>query len=314
MTLDFGVKKLPDYLDLVEKRLKHIAPQNISGLERILTASGKRYRPSLVIAVAFHCGRTIDDSVIDAATAVELIHLASLVHDDIMDEGTLRHGVPTINSKEGMDFAIIAGDYLLGMGCALAANVSAEAAKILAETIADLCSGQAIELNDRFNVKRTTESLISCAKSKTSSLFSAACILGGQVSGLNIAQIEILSDFAENIGIAYQFKDDVHDFVESPGVSGKSVGNDIREGNYTLPVILSLQGPNSQELKKLLTEGSVLMPQIRKILDNDDSINRTIQKAEDYKQKSLSSLKNLENKQLTHALRSFAKCQVPLTA
>lgn len=306
MTFDFGLEKLPDYLNLVDNGLKKLVPENIGGLERILTASGKRYRPSLVIAIAFYCGNKIDGDVIDAATAVELIHLASLVHDDIMDGGTVRHGVPTISSKEGVDMAIIAGDYLLAKGCALAAGISAEAAQVLAETITDLCEGQAIELNDRFNLNRTAESLISCAKGKTSSLFTASCVLGGLVAGLKAKQIKILSDFAENLGIAYQLKDDVRDFVESPEVSNKSVGNDISEGNYTLPVIMSLQGPNKAALKKLLKDSNNSMSQVREILNGDGSISRTIQVAEKHKQKALLTLKNLDDKQLTKALNSFA--------
>lgn len=306
MSLHLGVKKLPDYLNLVDNGLKKLVPENIGGLERILAASGKRYRPSLVIAIAFYSGNKVDGDVIDAATAVELIHLASLVHDDIMDGGTVRHGVPTINSKEGTDLAIIAGDYLLAKGCALAAGISTEAAQVLAETIAALCEGQAIELNDRFNLNRTAESLISCAKNKTSSLFTASCVLGGLVAGLKAKQIKMLSGFAENLGVAYQLRDDVRDFVESPEVSGKSVGNDIGEGNYTLPVILSLQGPNKTALKKLLKVSNVLNAQVYTILERDDSINQVLREAENYKRKALLTLKNLENKELAYALSSFA--------
>ncbi|MBA2279555.1 polyprenyl synthetase family protein [Candidatus Saccharibacteria bacterium] len=304
-SLDFGIKNLPRFLNLVDKKLKGLAPKNISGAGRLLHAHGKRLRPSLVIAIAFYNGKKIDDKVINAATAVELVHLASLVHDDIIDIGALRWGVPTINSKEGTNSAILAGDYLFAKGCALAANVSAEAGVILAETIMRLCEGQAIELRDNFNTRRTTKSLLSAVRGKTSSMFIASVNLGGLVSGLDSNELKVLSDVAENFGFYYQYMDDVRDFVESPETTGKSVGNDVREGNYTLPVILSLHGPNKVTLKKLLESDDVSAPQVLEILKKDDSINRAISEAENYKQKALLELRNLNNAELAKSLEGF---------
>lgn len=253
-SFDFEVEGLAGYLRRVDQKLKEQAPQDIGGLKRMLEASGKRWRPSLVIAVAFHSGKQIDERILTAATAVELVHIASLVHDDIIDGGNLRWGEPTINAREGIDSAILAGDYLLAKGCALASSVSAECGVILAKTIMRLCEGQAIEQKDNFNTERTEESLIKAIKGKTSSMFTAAVSLGGLVAELDSTQLKLLSNFAENLGVAYQYIDDSRDFLLPAELAGKSVGNDIREGNYTLPVILSLQGPNGDKLRKSLKQ------------------------------------------------------------
>ena len=304
--LYFGVKNLPKLLDLVDKKLKGLVPEDIGGLKRMLYANGKRLRPGLVIAIAHHSNKKIDDKVINAAAAVELVHLASLVHDDIIDGGTLRWGKATINSKEGLDSAILAGDYLFAKGCALASKVSAKAGEAMSETITELCVGQAIELNDQSNTNRREESLLSAIKGKTSSMFIASCKLGGLASELDDSQIKLLCEFAENFGITYQYLDDIKDFMETPGTTGKSVGNDIREGNYTLPVILSLQGPNKDSLKKLLISSEASDEQVLDILKKDNSILRTKEQAEKYKQKALQALNKLDNTDLAQELKSFA--------
>ncbi|MDQ3123497.1 MAG: polyprenyl synthetase family protein [bacterium] len=306
-SFDFAMQDMPTFLNLVDKKLKNLITENIGGVGRLLQASGKRYRPSLVIAITFYSGKKIDDKVINAATAIELVHIASLVHDDIIDDGTLRWGKPTINSKEGVDSAILAGDYLFAKGCALASRVSAKAGEIMAETIAELCIGQADELNNSFNTGRTPQSLISAVKGKTSSMFTASCKLGGLAAGLDHSQIKILSDVGENFGIYYQYMDDVKDFVESTETTGKSVGNDVREGNYTLPVILSLQGSNRETLKKILKNSEVSVPQVLNILEKDDSISRTVTMAKNYQQKARIALKKLDNDELAKALSSFVE-------
>ena len=303
---DFGVKGLRGYLDSVDEKIRQQASAHIGGVRRLLEASGKRWRPSLVIAVVCHSGKKIDEDAINAAAAVELIHLSSLVHDDIMDGGTFRHGIPTINAEEGEDSAILAGDYLLAKGCSLAASVSGEAGRVLSETVADLCDGQAKELSDQFNVKRTTESLLGAIRGKTSSMFIVSLTLGGLVSGLNARQLKALSDFGLNYGIAYQYADDVKDFAESFESTGKSVGNDVLEGNYTFPVILSLKGPNGLALKKLLGSKEVSAQKVYEILKQDGSLELALKEAEGYKQKAIASLASLDNAELAKALEQSA--------
>jgi len=305
-SLDFGVKNLSEYLSLVDKKLKSLAPENILGVERLLKARGKRLRPSLVIAIAYWNGKKVDDAVINAATAVELVHIASLVHDDIMDNGELRWGIPTINSKEGDDSALLAGDYLFAKGCVIAASISAEAGEIMAETIAALCEGQARELMDQFNTKRTIGSLNLAIKGKTSSLFIAACKLGGMISDLDSKQIAALSSFAGNFGIAFQYMDDAQDFTKSLK-EGKAASYDVQAGNYTMPVILSLKGPNKTILKKLLKDPEVSTKDVLKILEKDKTVDKTLTEARRYKKEAFNNLSALGTEELGNKLKNFIK-------
>lgn len=295
-------EEIYEYLKLVDNRLQDLSPKNIRGLERLLKAAGKKWRPALLITIAQSSGKPVDERVINLAAATELIHLASLIHDDIMDSGELRHSVPTINAREGLDSAILAGDYLIAKGCLLAASVSAEAAKMLADTITVLCEGQAIELADEFNTKRTTESLLAAIKGKTSSMFMVACGLGALVADLNDKDKAALSDYSENLGIAYQYSDDLSDLIESPVTTGKSVGKDILEGKYTFPVILSLEGPNNTRLKNLLQKPADSMDEILEILEMEGSLDNTKRQVDFYKQKSLQALDKLEEKKLADTL------------
>lgn len=305
-SFDFAVEDISHYIRQVDIELKKFLPENISGVSRLLQARGKRLRPGLVIAAAHHNGKEIDDRVLHAATSVELIHIASLVHDDIMDEAELRWGVPTISSQEGPEMALLAGDYLLAKGCALASSVEQEAGIILAEAVMQLSEGQAVELKDRANPDRTVQSLHKAIKGKTSSLFIAALKLGSLVAGYGPNQMEILARFGEDLGIAFQYKDDVADFIQPAEKSGKPMGGDIREGNYTLPVILSLHGPNGQTLRTVLNQ-NLATSEVLAILHSDGSIERTLQEADIYKQKALESLESFENNQFAQALREFTK-------
>ncbi len=299
------MKNLPFALELVDRKLKSLLPKNVAGVSRLLHSSGKRIRPRLVMAIATASKKRISSSVVTAATAVELVHIASLVHDDIIDGGTLRWGVPTINSREGTDSAILAGDYLFAKGCSLAASLGSQTGQVMAETIAALCEGQARELKDQFNIKRSVKSLNLAIKGKTSSMFIAACQMGGLVSKLDTKQIKILSEFAENFGIAFQYMDDARNFTELPKTAGKSAANDVLEGNYTLPVILSLQGQHKTTLKKLLKSTPVVVGDVYEILKEDESIKKTYSEAKQYKKAALSKLAKLENSELKTRLEFF---------
>lgn len=219
---------MPEYIALVDDRLKKSAPNHVQGLDRLLLATGKRFRPSLVITVAYYGGKEIGHDVITLATAVEMVHLASLIHDDIIDDDSERWGVETINAKEGSDSAILAGDYLFAKGCSLAANVNAEAGVLVAETIVRLCEGQAAEIKQLGNSERTEADLLEAILGKTASMFELSCKLGGIIAGLSRGDIDSIEQFARNIGIAYQYQDDLSD-----------EDKDKNDGNYTLSAIKS---------------------------------------------------------------------------
>jgi geranylgeranyl pyrophosphate synthase len=220
---------------------------------RILRARGKRLRPILVMAAA-ECGPEPPDprTVLAAASAVELLHIGSLVHDDIMDHAEDRRGVPTISFREGPHTAILCGDVLFALSGQAAALVSPAAAVELAQTIVAICNGQIREQLDNFNPARSEQAIFESMEAKTAALLRTSCRLGGHCSGLDEDAIDALGAYGHAFGMAFQLVDDVQDFLSTRNVTGKPVLNDVRCGVYTLPVALALRDDYGRELFDVL--------------------------------------------------------------
>lgn len=281
-----GVPELSEYLKRVERCIDTTIKTDESPLTpavlRLTSARGKRLRSALVIASALLSGKALDEGVIKAAAAAELVHIGSLVHDDIIDEATRRWGIPTINAQEGVNDAILAGDYLFSKACQLAAEADQRAGVLAARTIAALSVGQAVETAFNYNKARTKTDLEKAIYGKTAALLSAACQLGGMTSGQDENQLTALSYFGEDFGMSFQLVDDVLDFVSSNTLLGKPVGNDVKEGVYTLPVILSLNGSKRSAVAGELDKKTAASQTLIKLLFNNGSIEKTIAKADEY--------------------------------
>ncbi len=295
-----GFPQLPRYLAQVETVMNRALAEDDfllqPAMERLLRGSSKRLRPSLVLALATSQGQLVDKTLINAAAAVELVHIGSLVHDDIIDHAATRWNVPTISSKEGTDQAILAGDYFFATACLLASSISPAAGQLIARTIRDLCDGEAREVAEQFKIDRTIPSLTKAIRGKTAALISAACQLGGLCAGLAAPKIKILATYGESFGMSFQLIDDVLDLLSTPELCGKPVGNDIKEGVYTLPLLLSLQSPSAETIKPWLTKNTtVSMSEITDLLLKDGSIQKTITEAQKYNKTASSALKNLPN-------------------
>ncbi len=253
-----GLPDLADHLVEVERGLgQALRSDNTYLFEpglRVVEAGGKRLRPVLAIAAAAAVAGEASWSppVRSGAVSVELVHVGSLVHDDIIDDADERRGVPTVNCIEGSSHAILVGDYLLARAGVEAARVSKEVAEVLAETIADLCDGQSRETVDLFNVDRQVDSVLKSVKGKTAALMRASCRIGALCTGCTGEQVEALSRFGEAFGMAFQIVDDVLDIVSTTRVMGKPVGNDLKEGVYTLPVLYALQDDHDDLLRSRL--------------------------------------------------------------
>jgi geranylgeranyl pyrophosphate synthase len=294
------IPELPVYLEQVEKRIiEALASDNEhlnKSISHLLQVRGKRLRPSLVIAAATSQGGNVDDKVLASCASVELLHLASLVHDDIIDESATRWNIPTISAEEGSGQAILVGDYLLAKAYQEAAAVSAEAAQVIAATIADLTDGQVRELADKFNLKRTEESYLKSIHGKTAALFAASCRLGGLCAGSSKKVVDSLSTYGENFGMAFQLIDDALDFVSSPKLLGKPVGNDIAEGVYTMPLFVALAGPNRERVKTALQPGKASGTKLTELLLQAESISHTLHAARNYVIAADESLKQVGDK------------------
>lgn len=235
---------------VLELALHRCAPDLASSVQPVL-AGGKRLRPSLTIAAAGQRGRErYSAEVLAAAAAIELLHCATLVHDDVMDDAKSRHGQPTINAGQGMTRAILSGDLLIAASVGLAAQVGAPAVGLIARTLSELCVGQSLENGLRFDAATSEADALAVARGKTGSLLGAACRLGAMVAGYDPELEHALEIFGLAFGTSLQLLDDVLDLTSTVELLGKPVLADFAAGTLSLPIVVALAG--SQELTTLV--------------------------------------------------------------
>ncbi len=286
---------MPDDLVRVEQTLRDAVRTEDPFLTEIashlILAGGKRGRPAFAIGAAgtsLASMAPVPDDVIKGAVSVELVHLGSLYHDDVMDEATTRRTVESVNAKWGNLQAILAGDFLLARASELAASLGTEVAGLLAATIGRLCEGQILELQHTYNRERTEEVYLASIAGKTASLYATACRIGAIVAGLPRPHIDALTDFGLAYGMAFQIVDDVLDIVATDEQLGKPAGHDLVEGVYTLPVILALaaEAPDADTDRLRALLGSPLtddqMHEARAIVRASGSIATTLDTARSY--------------------------------
>ncbi|MGH9024194.1 MAG: polyprenyl synthetase family protein [Acidimicrobiia bacterium] len=273
----------------------------------LLAAGGKRLRPALAVAVGELGGEPAPDDVIMGAVAVELVHLGSLYHDDVMDEARTRRNVESVNSKWGNLIAILAGDFLLARASEIAASLGTEVAALLATTIGRLCEGQVRELSHTFDVSRSEEEYLASISGKTAALMATACRIGGITAGVDRPGIDALTDFGQRVGMVFQIVDDVLDMVATDEELGKPAGNDLVEGVYTLPVIRALASDDAETLRKLL--GSSLGPseveRARTLVRSNGAVSAAIGVARGYADDAATSLVGFPEGPVLSALESL---------
>lgn len=294
-----NVPNLPLYIQKVEQALQatltDASPSMRAPLKRVIHARSKRLRPTLLIITAASQGAKIDISVINCAAALEFVHIGSLVHDDIMDDALQRWGVATVNSKEGVNTAILIGDYLFAKAYQYAASVSQSAASIIASSLSAICDGQSSEMAEQYNINRSPSDLFNAHLGKTASLFTVACELGALCAGINQEEVETLRTYGQNLGLSFQLVDDLLDLLSSIDLLGKPVGNDVREGIYSLPILLSLRGPSASQVKKLLKlNDNIDMRALVELLNHDGSIKATVRQIQNYNQRAVGVLSKFE--------------------
>jgi heptaprenyl diphosphate synthase len=255
----------------------------------LVEAGGKRIRPALTLCAGYlgsGSDRPASDDIVVGAVAVELVHLGSLYHDDVIDEAETRRGVPSVNARWSNIVAILGGDYLLARASALAARLGSDVAALLATTIGELCRGQVVELQHLFDVSRTEERYYSAIEGKTATLFGTACRIGGVVLGLPAPTLDALTDFGRQLGICFQIVDDVLDLTATEQALGKPAGQDLVEGVYTLPVIYALQ--ESPKLRSLL--GRPLerdaLSEVRRLATADGAVDAALDAARGHAKKA----------------------------
>ena len=216
-----------------------------------LTGGGKRLRPLLLILSAA-MGNANREKVLLASTAVEVLHTATLVHDDIVDRAESRRGSPTTVATYGREMAVAAGDYLFAEAFMDLAQVGdPRIVRTFAEASENLATGE-LEQYRSAGKQVGVEVYLDHIRMKTAGLFKAACVAGGSLGGLSLRQVDALATYGQALGLAFQMSDDVIDLVGKPGVTGKGVGTDLAEGTITLPVIFALEEGDAELIQRVL--------------------------------------------------------------
>src|SRR5919112_4032985 len=239
----------------VEDLLVEVAGRAPEGLVEpaleALTAGGKRLRPILLVLSA-GMGEPERSGLLTAATAVEVLHTATLIHDDVVDKAQSRRGKPTTVATYGRETAVATGDYLFAETFyRLAQVVDPRLVRAFAEAAMGLAAGE-VEQFPSSRGPLEGEAYLEHIRMKTAGLFRAACVAGGTLGGLSLKQLDSLATYGQALGLAFQMSDDVMDLVGKPGLMGKGVGTDLAEGTVTLPVIFALKEGDAVVIRRVL--------------------------------------------------------------
>lgn len=290
-----NLAQLPDKLSQLDRFIAQASPSSDQLVDKIvkdvIKKKSKRLRPALLLSIVLLQKHEIDEKTLNAGSSVELLHLASLVHDDIIDKSALRWGKPTTAASQGLPAAIIAGDYLFALSCHQASQLSKESSELIASTYMKMCEGQYLELTDKHNLKRSKKSALECSSLKTGALFSAACRLGGICANLKQEQVEKLDVFGRFFGLSFQLIDDILDYLSSSKLLGKPVGADLKEGVYNLPVVLSLKTTKSNQLEQLI-RNKANYQKVADFLIESGSISKSLTIINGYNLQAEQALKN----------------------
>jgi octaprenyl-diphosphate synthase len=273
----FILDKARSNVDLIPELARHL-----------IDSGGKRLRPMLTIASAKLCGYQGDGHQW-LATAVEFMHTATLLHDDVVDESNLRRGKTTARLLWGNEASVLVGDYLLGQSFKMMVEVgSLGALRILSDAAAIIAEGEVMQLVTANNTDTTEDDYLAVIDAKTAALFAAAAEVGAVISERPKSEAAALRSFGRNLGVAFQLVDDALDYSGEQSELGKSVGDDFRDGKITLPVVLSYRRGNSEERlfwERTLKQGDIGEDDLRKAIDliaKHNALADTMERARHY--------------------------------
>lgn len=304
--------------NLLREHIKGDYPLVEETSRHLVAAGGKRLRPLLTL-ISSHFGDPTRKEVIPAAVVCELTHLATLYHDDVMDEAPLRRGVESANNRWGNTIAILTGDYLFSKASDLLADLGPEAVRLQARTFERLVIGQIMETQGPQNGEDPLAHYLRVVGDKTGSLIATSARFGALLSGANRETVETLTKFGEQIGIAFQLADDVIDISSESSQSGKTPGTDLREGVPTL-VTLNVMASNKSEdadLKRLLSapiHDEVVVQQVLRALRTHDGLQQARQQLGNVAKDARTALGPLPLNSATSALFSLCDAVVDRSA
>jgi heptaprenyl diphosphate synthase len=276
----------------------------------LFEAGGKRLRPALVLLAA-KCGRYDLERLTPAATAVELTHAATLVHDDVIDRSSVRRGRPTVAASLGDEPAIVIGDFYFAKAYEHAARTgSTEVVGILARAVMEICAGEVRQQAIRHRYGTGVDEYMRRIEAKTATLLAACCDIGALLAGLPEAHREALHIYARLLGLAFQIADDVLDYLGSMDEIGKPIGHDIAEGFATLPLMLAIEDRAvANSLRKILHDGRKLSAQeareVVQVVRESGAPDRALERARDYAANARAQLETLDRSEARDALAAL---------
>lgn len=334
MTVSTGIQRVPGQrsdvfgimradLERVDARVLQVAhvnyPAASSLVADIVKAGGKRLRPLVLLLAA----RSFDydqafDRLVTAAAGIELLHTASLIHDDTVDRSALRRGKPTLNSVLSTGATILVGDYLFAQSAMLAAATdNVRVVSIFASTLGDICDGQLREMYQGHQLDQTREDYDARIYGKTASLFAGAAEMGAVLGNASEPQIRAIRQYGSDLGMAFQVVDDLLDMTGGTADLGKPAGHDLRQGTITLPTIYYAAGLDQdseawRSLQRVTTDGEAANEDFDAVvaaIRASDAINRTFAVAESFVGRAKSNLTHLpdgETRELLAEIADFA--------
>jgi octaprenyl-diphosphate synthase len=295
---------------LIDEQLARVDETEISRLLRDFSScSGKMLRPGLVLLAGASCGKITDEHIRVAAIA-EVIHNATLLHDDVIDEGKKRRGRPTINSLWGNERAVLLGDYLLSRVFEMCAVLEAEVVRIIAGTTVRICEGELRQVVQRRNLRLRECEYIDIITEKSAALFGCCCSLGAMLSGADEKRVGLLADFGLNFGIAFQITDDLLDIIGDEKKTGKTVGSDAGKNKVTLAVIhllgMAEEGGGGVAGSNFNGADSSNVT-LAETLRSSGSLQYAQGRAEEYVRKAIGAVADLEESEAKESLIATAK-------
>tara|TARA_S200000501_G_C20857504_1_gene758326 strand:+ start:1039 stop:1971 length:933 start_codon:yes stop_codon:yes gene_type:complete len=299
-------------MNLFENKFKASLKSNVSLLDKIMyyiiKRKGKQMRPMFVFLSA-KLFKNITEKTYQAASMIELLHTATLVHDDIIDEANFRRGFFSINAIWKNKIAVLVGDFLLSRGLLLAVkNQAFDLLEIMSNAVQDMSEGELLQIEKARRLDITEDVYFNIIRQKTATLIAACCASGASSSGQNSAVIEKMRQFGEKVGIAFQIKDDLFDYTQSPLI-GKPTGIDIKEQKMTLPLIYTLNSVNDSTKHQIINvvknhnNNEKKVAEIIQLVKNNNGLEYAKMKMEMYHKEALNILNEFENNEAKKSLK-----------
>jgi len=301
-------------LTKVEEWLKSESNVDISWLSKLLRHSlkggGKQIRPALTLLSGKFYNYNLD-TLLPMAVAAEIMHLATLVHDDAIDKSIIRHGRPTVNKLWGYERAVLLGDYLFAeAGYLTTTTNNLRATQLFTKTLKTISTGELSQSFNAFNLKLTRQNYLQRISYKTASLFSMATESGSVLSGAPEEVVQILREYGHNLGIAFQIVDDILDFIGTEEEMGKPIGSDLTQGTLTLPAMLLLEHyPNDNPVEESFQnrDAQEYVERAIELVRNSSIVDECYAFASEYTAKACHDLHLLPDIPSRRSLRDLAK-------